>query len=131
LNFRYLGNWRQQWAMGKLVSRDRLNIGGRYTVRGYSGDMTLAADNGFVFRNELGLALGQSGQELYAGLDFGRVWGPFDEYLLGQSLSGVTLGLRGYFKGFNYDVFASRPVNRPEMFPGDRMVMGFNVGWQF
>jgi hemolysin activation/secretion protein len=131
LNFRYLGNWRQQWAMNKLVSRDRLSIGGRYTVKGYSGDMTLSADNGFVFRNELGLALGQSGQELYAGLDFGRVWGPFDEYLLGQSLSGATLGLRGYFKGLNYDVFASRPVNRPEMFPGDRVVMGFNVGWQF
>ena len=131
LNFRYTGNWRQQWAFDKLVSRDRISIGGRYTVRGYDGDMTLSADNGFIFRNELGLALGQSGQELYTGLDFGRVWGPQDQYLLGNSLSGATLGLRGYFKGFSYDVFASTPVNKPKGFPGDKVQTGFSVAWQF
>lgn len=130
-SLRYIGSWRQQWAFDRLVSRDRLSIGGRYTVRGYDGDMNLSADNGFVFRNELGLALGQSGQELYAGLDFGRVWGPDDDYLLGQSLSGATLGLRGYYKGFNYDVFVAGPVNRPKDFPGDKILTGFNVVWQF
>lgn len=130
-NLRYIGTWRQQFAFDRLVARDRISIGGRYSVRGYDGEMTLSADNGYVFRNELGLALGQTGQELYAGLDFGRVWGPFDEYLLGQSLSGAALGLRGGYKDFNYDVFVSTPVRRPDFFPGDRVVAGFSVMWQF
>lgn len=130
-NLRYIGSWRQQWAFDRLVSRDRLSLGGRYTVRGYDGDMTLSADNGFVFRNELGLALGQTGQELYAGLDFGRVWGPDDRYLLGRSLSGAALGLRGFYKSFNYDVFLAGPVNRPKYFPGDKIITGFNAVWQF
>lgn len=131
LRWRYDGSYRQQWALTKLVSRDRLSIGGRYSVRGYGGEMTLSADNGFVFRNELALPLGASGQELYAGLDFGRVWGQFDEYLLGQSLSGTALGLRGFYKNISYDGFISRPLSRPDMFPGDLLVTGFNMSWQF
>jgi hemolysin activation/secretion protein len=130
-NFRYIGQWRQQQAFDKLVARDGFSIGGRYTVRGYDGDMTLSADNGWVFRNELGWAWGDSGQEMYAGLDYGHVWGPRDEYLLGQTLGGATLGLRGAFKGFNYDLFASAPVRRPKNFPGEEMLTGFSVIWNF
>lgn len=130
-NLRYMGSWRQQIAFDRLVPRDRLSIGGRHSVRGFSGEMTLSADNGFVFRNELGLALGQTGKELYAGLDFGRVWGPGDEFLLGKSLSGAALGLRGGYKDFNYDVFISTPVNKPEGFPGEDLVAGFSIVWQF
>ena len=130
-NFFYTGSWCQQWAFKKLVSRDRISIGGRYSVRGYDGEMTLSADNGFVFRNELAWMLGQSGQQLYTGLDFGRVWGPDDKYLLGQSLSGAAIGLRGYFKGFSYDVFAAAPLNRPKGYPGDDLVTGFSLTYQF
>ena len=127
----YSSSWRQQWALKRLVSRDRISIGGRYSVRGYDGEVTLSADNGFVFRNELALPLGQSGQQVYAGLDLGRVWGPDDEYLLGKSLSGAALGLRGYLKGCSYDVFAAMPLNRPQDFPGDSLQTGFNVTYQF
>ena len=130
-NLRYSGEWRQQWAFDKLVSRDRFSIGGRYTVRGYNGDMTLSADNGFIFRNELALDLGGTGQEVYAALDFGRVWGPFDEYLLGKSLSGAAVGYRGSFKGFNYEFFIAGPLHRPDYFPGDSLVTGFNIVWSF
>jgi hemolysin activation/secretion protein len=130
-SFRYLGSWRQQLALDRLVSRDRLAIGGRYSVRGYDGEMTLSADNGLVFRNELGWEIPKLGQELYAAADFGRVWGPFDSYLLGKSLGGAALGLRGGFKNFAYDVFVSRPLAKPENFPGLRWVYGFHASLRF
>ena len=41
------------------------------------------------------------------------------------------LGLRGYFKGCSYDVFAAWPLNRPQDFPGDSLQTGFNVTYQF
>lgn len=131
LQFRYTPQWCQQFAFTKLIARDRFTIGGRYSVRGYTGDMTLSADNGFTFRNDLALALGRTGQEVYVGADFGRVWGPFSDYLLGQTLSGGALGLRGGYKGFSYDVFVSRPLNKPDRFPGERWVLGFSASLQY
>jgi hemolysin activation/secretion protein len=59
------------------------------------------------------------------------VWGPGDEWLLGQTLSGVALGWRGSIRNFSYDGFVSRPVNKPRMYPGDRWVWGFSAALQF
>jgi hemolysin activation/secretion protein len=130
-NFRYSGQWRQQRATNRLVSRDRFTIGGRYSVRGYDGDTTLSADNGYSVRNELGWNVAGSGQELYAAFDIGRVWGPLDEYLLGRTLSGGALGLRGGFKELRYDAFMSKPLSRPDGFPGNGLVTGFSLGYSF
>ena len=130
-NFRYIGQWRNQWAFNRLVFQDRFSIGGRHSVRGYDGNTILTADNGFNLRNELGWSIANTGQELYVAFDAGRVWGPMDEYLLGRTLSGAAFGLRGAIKGLRYDVFASTPVHRPEKFPGNRLVTGFNVVWNF
>ena len=128
---RYSGSWRQQWAFRKLVSRDRLSIGGRYNVRGFDGEMTLSADNGYVFRNELSWAIPKIRQEFYAAADFGRVWGPNDSFLLGRSLAGAAVGLRGGVKNFRYDVFVSRPLRKPDRFPGHRYVLGFHSSIRF
>ena len=130
-NFRYIGQWRSQWAFCRLIFHDRFSIGGRYSVRGYDGNMSLAADNGFNFRNELGWNVVNSGQELYLAFDVGHVRGPMDEYLLGRTLSGAAVGLRGAIKGLRYDFFASTPVHRPDKFPGNWLVTGFNVVWNF
>lgn len=132
-NFRYVGQWRQQWALDRrLVYRDRFSIGGRYSVRGYDGDVTLAADNGFTFRNELGWNIADSGQELYAAFDIGRVWGgAMEEFLPGRTLRGGALGLRGAVKGLQYDLFMSTPISRPNGFPGSDLVTGFSLVWNF
>jgi hemolysin activation/secretion protein len=130
-NFRFSTAWRQQWAFNKLLQRDRLSIGNRYTVRGYDGEYTLSGDNGFTSRTELAYAIPKIGQELYAAFDAGRVWGPGSEWLLGQTLSGVALGLRGSFRKFSYDGFVSRPINKPRLYPGDRWVWGFSAAMQF
>ena len=130
-NFRFSTSWRQQWALNKLLQRDRLSIGSRYSVRGYDGEFTLSGDNGFTSRTELAYTIPKINQEIYGAFDAGRVWGPGDEWLLGQSLSGAALGLRGGFKHFNYDVWISRPVNKPKQYPGDRWVYGFNANLSF
>jgi hemolysin activation/secretion protein len=130
-NFRFSTAWRRQWAFNRLIQRDRFSIGNRYTVRGYDGEFTLSGDDGFTSRTELAYIIPKINQELYAAFDVGRVWGPGDEWLLGQTLSGAALGLRGSFKKFSYDGFVSRPVNKPYRFPGDRWVFGFSAAVRF
>jgi len=46
-------------------------------------------------------------------------------------LSGAVIGLRGAAKGFSYDVFAGRPVAKPEGFITSGGVAGFNTSWSF
>jgi hemolysin activation/secretion protein len=130
-NFRFSTVWRQQWAFNKLLQRDRLSVGNRYTVRGYDGEFTLSGDNGFASRTELAYAIPKINQEIYSAFDVGRVWGPGSEWLLGQMLSGVALGWRGSIRNFSYDGFVSRPVNKPYKYPGDRWVWGFSAALQF
>lgn len=128
-NMRYIGAWRAQWNETPLIAQDRFAIGGRYTVRGFDGEMQLLAERGWLIRNDLGLALGQSGQELYIGVDYGQVAGPSSDWLLGKHLSGAVLGLRGGAQGFFYDLFAGTPIAKPDGFRTPHRVAGFTVNW--
>ncbi len=130
-NFRFSTSWRQQWAFTKLIQKDRLSIGGRYTVRGYDGELTLSCDNGFVSRTELSYSIPKTNQELYGAFDGGKVWGPGSDMLLGRSLTGVALGLRGSIKNFSYDAYVSTPVRSPEGYPGKNRIYGFSMNLQF
>ena len=130
-HLRYNGTWRAQWNKTPLVPQDRFVIGGRYTVRGFDGDNQLSAERGWLVRNDLGLALGQTGQEFYGGLDYGRVSGRGSAALIGKYLSGAVIGLRGAAKGFSYDIFAGRPVAKPGGFITSGSVTGFNTNWSF
>jgi len=79
-------------------SRRLLPIGNRYTVRGFDGRMTLATEGGWSLRNNLALnlrPLGIPGQQLYVGLDMGRVGESSAESLLGRTLVGAVVGLCG------------------------------------
>ncbi len=128
---RYTGAWRAQWNRTTLVPQDRFAIAGRHTVRGFDGESVLSAERGWLLRNDIGLAVGDSGQELYFGIDHGRVGGPSADLLVGTRLTGAVLGLRGGYKDFSYDVFAGRPVSKPEGFKTARTAAGFNFIWTF
>lgn len=130
LPLRYSAGYRAQWNHTPLVPQDRFSIGGRYTVRGFDGETILSAERGWLVRNDLGLALGKTGQELYLGFDYGHVGGSSAELLLGTHLAGAVLGLRGGYKGFQYDVFAGTPVSRPDGFEAGRS-LGFNLVYQY
>ena len=130
-NLRYNGTLRSQVNHTTLSPQDRFAIGGRYTVRGFDGESSLSAERGTLLRNELGLAVGDSGQELYAGIDYGEVSGPSSEFLVGKSLSGAAIGLRGTFKGFQYDMFAAKPIRKPEGFKTSDYTVGVSLNFSF
>ncbi|EME03001.1 hemolysin activation/secretion protein [Mannheimia haemolytica serotype 6 str. H23] len=44
---------------------------------------------------------------------------------------GTAIGFRGGVKGFSYDVFAGRPMRKPEGFKTSDTVAGFNIGYNF
>lgn len=124
---RYDLNWRAQWNRTPLVPQDRFSIGGRYTVRGFDGESILMAERGWLIRNDLSVALGESGQEIYVGLDHGEVAGASAELLIGKHLTGAVIGLRGRYKDFSYDLFAGRPVRKPDGFETADTTTGFNL----
>lgn len=125
---RYSGRWRAQWNATPLVPQDRFAIGGRYSVRGFDGENNLAGDQGWFLRNDLALTL-KPGHEFYLGIDHGEVGGPASKGLLGQRLSGAVLGLRGGYNGFAWDLFAGRPLAKPQGFQAAEHVLGFSLNW--
>ncbi len=128
---RYNGNWRGQWNKSPLIPQDRFAIGGRYTVRGFDGESILSAERGWLIRNDLGLTLGNTGQEAYLGIDYGQVDGPSSDLLVGKHLAGAVLGLRGGYKGFYWDMFAGGSLDKPQGFKPAKGVAGFNLSWTY
>jgi len=128
---RYNLVWRAQWNQTPLVPQDRFAIGGRFTVRGFDGESILSAERGWLIRNDLGINLGASGAEAYFGVDLGRVGGNSAERLVGKELSGAALGVRGSVSGMGYDLFAARPITRPEAFHTASITAGFSLNWSY
>ncbi|TFY98430.1 ShlB/FhaC/HecB family hemolysin secretion/activation protein [Ramlibacter humi] len=133
--WRASSQWRAQWNRTPLTPQDRFSIGGRYTVRGFSGEQTLVAERGWLIRNELAMALGESGQEFFAWLDHGQVGGPSVQRLIGRSLSGAGIGLRGGTQAaagaFQYEFFVGTPIGKPDGFQAARTTGGFSVSWSY
>ncbi len=118
----YQVNWQIQHATTPIVPSDYFTIGNRYAVRGFDGQMTLAAEDGWTLRNDLSLGLDKllrvPGHQLYAGLDAGRVGGPSAASLSGRTLIGAVAGLRGQiglpYVNASYDLSAGWPLKKPE-----------------
>ncbi len=122
---------RGQYNFTPLSPQDRFSIGNRYTVRGFDGQLSLSADNGWFMRNELSALIGNTGQAVYWGLDYGEVGGQSSDLLLGKQMAGTVLGLRGGYKGFSYDVFVGKPLKKPKGFETAKTTAGFNVNLTF
>lgn len=132
---RYVTTFHGQFTNDRLYYIDALTIGSRYTVRGFDGENLLAGERGFYWRNELQAPLGGSGQALYAGLDYGRVFGPITTALAGTQLAGAVIGLRGglgsRLGSVSYDVFVGMPVYKPAAFHTAAVTAGLQVVYQF
>ncbi|MFL9872954.1 ShlB/FhaC/HecB family hemolysin secretion/activation protein [Paraburkholderia megapolitana] len=134
-NLRYVTTFHGQFTNDTLNYIDDLTIGSRYTVRGFDGETMLAAERGFYWRNELQLPIGQTGQSVYAGIDYGHVFGPSTAFLAGTQLAGAVIGVRGALPvrvgGFSYDLFAGTPICKPSGFRTARVTVGFQATAQF
>ena len=130
---KYTATLRGQWAGTPLVPQDRFALGGRYSVRGFDGENTLAAERGWWWRNEWSLDLGSAlpGHALYLGLDHGRLEGPSAQFLAGHSLTGAVIGLRGAVPALNagYDLFWGAPLRKPKDFRTSDSTGGFTLNW--
>ena len=127
---RYSGTWRGQWNRTPLVPQDRFAIGGRYTVRGFDGEMSLAGERGWLVRNDVSLSLGGN-QEVYVGADYGHVGGPSTALQLGNHLAGAALGLRGSWRGLAWDGFVGAPLSKPHGYPTAYTTLGFSMNYSF
>ncbi|BEP54058.1 ShlB/FhaC/HecB family hemolysin secretion/activation protein [Variovorax sp. V35] len=128
---RYSGLIRAQWNRTPLTPQDRFAIGGRYTVRGFDGETSLMGERGVLIRNDVGWAMGQSGAELYAGLDYGHVGGRSTADLLGRHLAGAVIGVRGQWNKLSYDFFIGAPIAKPEGYRTAKTTLGFNLNASF
>ncbi|ETF02012.1 membrane protein [Advenella kashmirensis W13003] len=130
---RYTGTWQAQWNKSPLIAQDQFSIGGRYTVRGFSGEYVLMSDRGWFWRNELAFSLstlGIAGHELYAGVDAGHVSGQHADRLVVRSLIGSAVGLRGSLSKYvHYDFFIGKPLNKPNGFKTPATTGGFSISF--
>jgi hemolysin activation/secretion protein len=131
LPLRYQAVVRAQYTNDALFAQDFFAIGNRYTVRGFDGERTLAADRGWLIRNELAAPIPVPGHEVYVGLDHGEVGGAFSRALAGTRLTGAVAGLRGGFRGLLYEGFVGWALSRPEGFASTSPTLGFQVLYSF
>ena len=129
--FTYNGSWRAQNNRTILSTQDQFSIGGRHTVRGFDGLNVLSAERGWTWRNELVAPLGQSGQKIYLAIDHGRVSGPSAARVQKQHLTGGAIGLRGQIGPLQFDVFAGRPLQKPDNLQTSRQDACFAISANF
>ncbi len=132
-NFSWQSHFHGQWPKTRLTSLDRLSIGGRNSVRGFDGETTLSAERGWYLRNDLAWHY-QPRHQAYLALDTGHVSGPSAKYLIGKSLTGTAIGLKGsldYHGAWFYDAFAGFPLNHPDKFAADKPTLGFTLSYRW
>lgn len=129
---KYSATLHAQNSDSALYGSEWIAIGNRWSVRGFDGELSLAAENGWYWRNELETNFPGTNQSIYFALDAGRVYGANQANLLGNSLAGAAIGMRGYmFKGAYYDVFVGRPLVKPEGFVTSETAGGFSLNYQY
>lgn len=128
---------RLQHTDDRLYVSDYFSIGGRYTVRGFDGERTLAAERGGYWRNDLEFPFGDNNRHaFYAGVDHGWVSGPGARILAGRQLTGAVLGLRGSFPAgaeglLGYEFFAGKALHKPDGFETANVATGFQLSLQY
>lgn len=128
----YTMRFRSQFTDKRLFGTDQFSIGGRYSVRGFSGEETLKGDSGYYIQNEWALPFRKQQITPYIGVDIGHVWGPSTDTQLGNTLIGAVIGARGTVgDGVNYDVSLGTPIKKPEGFKTDTRVWAFRGSYQF
>jgi hemolysin activation/secretion protein len=144
--FSYRFGWNAQHARTPLTPSDYFTIGTRYAVRGFDQQLTLAAESGWAISHELDWHLPALADDarafgthaLYGGIDAGRVRGPAAQYLLGRTLVGAVVGMRGHAApknplgaALNYDVSVGWPLSKPDGFDTGAPTLLFQVSALF
>ena len=130
----FTSSFHGQWVQGgkRVYSVDTINIGNRYSIYGFDGEYTLMGDSGWYVRNEVSSMIPRLNTEVYLGLDVGAVYGKSTEALVGKTIAGTALGVRGnYASGLLFDAFVSTPLYKPQGYHTKKFYSGFTVGYRF
>ncbi len=112
-----------QWSSDTLYNSERLDLGGRHTVRGFQLD-SLGGDSGGYVRNEIAVSLLPQGRsewftsvfddlQLYAGYDAGFIHRDRDDEYERGVLQGAAFGVRSRGGLLETDFCVSRPLDAP------------------
>ncbi|WP_245552715.1 ShlB/FhaC/HecB family hemolysin secretion/activation protein [Fusobacterium russii] len=127
--FYYKINLGGQYSKDILYSQEKLGIGDDTTVRGFK-DESLQGDKGFYIRNEIGYK-GLQFLEPYIAYDYGRTFNNKIEYEKVATIQGISVGLKIYFKSFDGSVALSKPIDRPEYFEKNEVVVYTSLTYRF
>ena len=130
----FTSSFHGQWVQGgkRVYSVDTINIGNRYSIYGFDGEYTLMGDSGWYIRNEVSSVIPRLNTEVYWGLDVGAVYGKSTEALVGKTIAGTALGVRGnYASGLLFDAFVSTPLYKPQGYHTKKYYSGFTIGYRF
>nr|WP_235192672.1 ShlB/FhaC/HecB family hemolysin secretion/activation protein [Pantoea sp. IMH] len=134
-HFSYNTQFRRQMSNTPLTPQDEFAIGNRWTVRGFDGERTLSASEGWTLQNTLAWQTPIPAQEFYLGADYGEVRGnrATQGGLPGSHLAGGVAGLRGAIApaDISYDFFAGTPFSKPAGFKTDPVTFGFSLNWNY
>lgn len=130
---RFESQYLRQVSDRPLTPQDQFSIGNRWSVRGFDGERTLSADEGWTLRNTLSWSLPVPAQELYVGVDYGKISGRGTDINLGSHLAGGAIGLRGAINSANlsYDLSIGTPFSKPDGFRTDPATFAFSVNWNY
>ncbi len=113
-----------QWTPDTLYNSERLNLGSRYTVRGFQRD-TISGDSGGYVRNELSTPVLPEKQrpawltetlgvpQAYLGYDAGFIHKDETDTYERGTLQGAALGLRASGERFATDLCLSHALDAP------------------
>lgn len=121
-----------QWDGTPLLSQDKLSIGGRNTVRGFTKN-SLTGERGVYLRTDAIFNYYRT-HNYYFGFDYGRVGGKSTRIYKQPYIAGLAFGIKGRFfnkSSLTYDMFLSTPVSAPEYFDDKSWPSGFNVSYNF
>lgn len=142
--FRYVGQWKIQANKNRLTPAERYGMGSRSWIRGFTDDGWVSGDRGWGIKNDWSWLKNWNGLacDVYVGWDWGKVGGDSvdrgdisAQANRGVIRSGMALGVRlNHTWGkseLNYELFAAKPLIKPDLFEGDRVVYGASVSWSF
>ncbi|WP_250626601.1 ShlB/FhaC/HecB family hemolysin secretion/activation protein [Pinirhizobacter soli] len=129
LPLQWSSEYRLQHSSRPLYGSEFITLGGRYTVRGFNGEQTLAGDRGWYWRNTLSAPWGSLPMASYVGLDTGHIGGPGAYGLGRKSLRGTVVGVRGSVRRFNIDAFLGRPIAGAGAVQARAVTSGFQVSY--
>lgn len=132
--FRYQGHYHRQMTHNPLTAIDKLAIGNRWTIRGFDGERTLSANEGWYVQNTLSWRYPSTEHFAYLGIDYGKLTDNTDNpRLLGKHLAGGVIGINGslFSSKIKYDTFIGTPLSKPDGFKTDHVNLGFSINFNY